>query len=157
MPVEVEQIGRRLRTYYKVRSFHIDVYGHVNNAQYLRFAEMARDDFMEYLGLSVPQLMQAGVRLVIAETRVRYLRPAVYGDTLEIWGWISELGRVRSIWEQEMRRAGSGEPLTHIWSRVACLDEGNRIIPIPSFLREALARVLEPAGSSPAQLVSPSR
>ncbi|MBC7242502.1 MAG: acyl-CoA thioesterase [Anaerolineae bacterium] len=146
----VEQIGRRLRTFYKVRSFHIDVYGHVNNAEYLRFAEMARDDFMEYLGLTVPQLLDAGVRLVIAETRVRYLRPAVYGDTLEIWGWISELGRVRSVWEQEMRRAGTEEVLTHIWSRVACLDAGNRIIPIPAALRQVLERVLEPAGNPPA-------
>lgn len=139
----VEQIGRRLRTYYAVRSFHIDVYGHVNNAEYLRFAEMARDDFLEFLGLSVPQLLHAGVHLVIAETRVRFLRPAVYGDTLEIWGWISELGRVRSIWRQEMRRAGTSEVLTQVWSRVACLDAQNHILPIPPLLRQVLERVLE--------------
>jgi len=138
----VERVGKKLRTAYKVRGFHIDVNGHVHNAEYMRFAEMARDDFLDYLGLSPPALMKQGLRLVIAESRLRFRQPAYYGDVLEVWGWLEELGRARTMWRQEICRAGDGAVLTEITLRVAMLDDEGRIIAVPPAIRAVLDSVL---------------
>jgi len=137
----VRREGQKLWESYKVRGYHIDVNGHVNNAEYLHFIEDARDDFMAYLGVSIAGLAEKGTLVFISEVRLKYRQPALYGDVLDIWGWVCELRRVKSAWKLEIYRQGAGEMLTEAWVHIAFLDAGKRIIPIPDKVRSLFSSV----------------
>lgn len=72
----------------RVRNYHLDGYGHVNNARYLEFLEEARWAFFEEHGL----LSEIdGFMLVVVRTDIRYRRAAVDGDILRFEGRLKEL------------------------------------------------------------------
>lgn len=72
----------------RVRNYHLDGYGHVNNARYLEFLEEARWAFFEEHGL----LSEIdGLMLVVVRTDIRYRRAAVEGDILRFEGRLKEL------------------------------------------------------------------
>ncbi len=66
----------------KVRGYHLDLYGHVNNARYLEFLEEARWALLEEGDLD--WFMRQGYALVVSRIDIRYLRPAGMGDVLKI-------------------------------------------------------------------------
>jgi thioesterase-3 len=136
--------GHKLVATYRVRGYHIDVNGHVNNAQYLHFLEDARDDSLRFLGVSAPDLEARGIHLFLSEVHLRFERPAVYGDELEVWGWLSMLGRAIAVWTMEIRRAGAGDLLTRCTLRVACVDGQGHVIPIPADLHAQLETIYAP-------------
>lgn len=139
--MDIRREGPKLCVTYKVRGYHIDVNGHVNNAQYLHYLEAARDDFMTSLGTTIPEIMQRRLGVVLSELRLKFVRPAVFGDELDVWGWLCELGRVAAAWHMEIRRAGSGELLVEAWLRAAFVNERGRVIPIPPDIRARLDTV----------------
>ncbi len=72
----------------RVRNYHLDGYGHVNNARYLEFLEEARWTFFEERGF----LSEIdGLMLVVVRTDIRYRRAAVEGDILRFEGRLKEL------------------------------------------------------------------
>lgn len=64
-----------------VHNYHLDGYGHVNNARYLEFLEAARWHFFADLELKTA-LRQA--QLVVANMDIRYRRAASLDDVLHI-------------------------------------------------------------------------
>ena len=72
----------------RVRNYHLDGYGHVNNARYLEFLEEARWTFFEQHGLLSAL---KGIMLVVARADIRYRRPAVEGDELRFEGRLKEM------------------------------------------------------------------
>lgn len=73
-----------------VLNYHLDGYGHVNNARYLEFLEAARWDFFRQHGLH-EVLRQA--HFVISRINIRYHRAARLGNELHIY---SQLYKVQS-------------------------------------------------------------
>jgi thioesterase-3 len=75
----------------KVRGYHLDLYGHVNNARYLEFLEEARWAWLEeYLDLSAWQ--ERGLGFVAVRICVNYRRPAGLGDVLSVTSHFKHLG-----------------------------------------------------------------
>ncbi|XXQ68229.1 acyl-CoA thioesterase [Neisseriaceae bacterium B1] len=64
-----------------VHNYHLDGYGHVNNARYLEFLEAARWHFFAELDLKAA-LRQA--QLVVSHMDIRYRRAASLDDELQI-------------------------------------------------------------------------
>lgn len=75
----------------KVRGYHIDSYGHVNNTRYLEFLEEARwclkDNHLHYFDDTADKY-----GLVVVNNTVDYLTSSYFGDTLRIESWISDIG-----------------------------------------------------------------
>ncbi len=67
-----------------VRSYEIDVNGHVNHANYHRYAEHARTEHMNAAGCSIDRFAVHGIGIVLLETTCRFLRELRYGDEVEI-------------------------------------------------------------------------
>lgn len=65
----------------KVRGYHIDLYGHVNNSRYLEFLEAARTDFITD---NLDWELLDALALVLTNVNITYRRPAVFGDTLRV-------------------------------------------------------------------------
>lgn len=69
----------------QVRYVECDMQGHVFNAHYLTWFDMAHTAMLEaVLGRPYPALTASGIDVVVAESGVRYLAPAHFGDELQI-------------------------------------------------------------------------
>ena len=71
-----------------------DAGGIVCYANYLKFFERARTEWLRSLGLGQQRLReQSGGMFVVTEARVRYLRPARLDDALLVTAQLQEAGR----------------------------------------------------------------
>lgn len=88
---------------FRVRSYECDAYGHVNNANYLRYMQEAATEASAAVGWDEARLAEVGHIWLIRETDIEYLHPLRYGDTLEITTWVGDFRRVRSRRYYELR------------------------------------------------------
>ena len=116
----------------RVRNYHLDGYGHVNNARYLEFLEEARWTFFEEHGL----LSEIdGFMLVVVRTDIRYRRAAVDGDILRFEGRLKELTSRHIILTQNIvLPSGKNAVEAEITLMVVSAESGRSIsIPEPLF------------------------
>ncbi len=104
-----------------------DAGGVVYYANYLRFLERARTEWLRSLGIEqLPLKEQHGVLMVVAQVVANYRRPARYGDLLQIHCRIVDIGKVSLSFEQHIyRETAEGELLMDSKIRVACIDAGS--------------------------------
>lgn len=91
----------QVRVYYE----DVDLAGIVYYANYLRYIERARTEWVRGLGID-QTLMKVEHGIVFAVRRVEadYLRPAHFDDALEIVTSMEDQGAARAILRQEVRR-----------------------------------------------------
>lgn len=108
-----------------------DAGGVVYYANYLRFLERARTEWLRAMGVEQePLKREQGILLVVARAEANYRRPARYGNLLEVRSRIVELGRVSLTFEQLIYR--DDELLMDATTRVGCIDaETFRPRPLP--------------------------
>jgi acyl-CoA thioester hydrolase len=112
-----ESIPYPLRAMIRVRTYELDSFGHVNNAVYLNYMEEARSEYLKQMGLSFHDFAQLGVQIVIAESYVKYLVPARYGDTVAVYGRIQEVRPASATFHYRLVRAESNDILAEGWTR----------------------------------------
>lgn len=122
-----------LRVYYE----DTDLAGIVYYANYLKFIERGRSEWLRELGVD-QRALKARDGLVFAVRRVEadYLRPAMFDDLLEVSTRLTEARAARVVLAQEVRR---GEALLFTASvTIACLDAQGRAVRLPHGLTLAL-------------------
>jgi len=87
----------------KIYYHHTDCGGVVYYANYLKFLEEARTEFLAEKGVLVKELVQKGTLFVVARQEIDYKLPAFYGDILNIDTRISEIGKARVEFDYEIR------------------------------------------------------
>jgi acyl-CoA thioester hydrolase len=102
-----------------------DAYGIVYYANYLKFMERARSDFIRAVGVDqAAELRSTGSAYAVVEVDIKYRRPARLGDDLQV---ISSVQQVRAssvdIHQRVMR---SSELLTDAKVTAAFLDGSGR-------------------------------
>jgi thioesterase-3 len=110
-------------TQIKVRGYHEDRFGHVNNARYLEFLEEARWEHLEERGLDTAFFKAHGVFPVVVRLSISYRRPASAGDVLHVTTEAVSAGRLRVVITQEARFVSSDEICMEAELTVAFLDE----------------------------------
>ena len=93
-----------------------DAGGIVFYANYLKFLERARTEWLRALGISQRRLREeTGGMFIVSETSVRYLRPARLDDELIVTARLQSSGRASLIIAQralsKTERAPDGSPL----------------------------------------------
>jgi thioesterase-3 len=86
----------------KVRGYHLDLYGHVNNARYLEFLEEARWGFTETHG-SLEYFVKSGLAFVIVNININYRRAALMGEALRIETAMKKVGSRSGIIHQVVK------------------------------------------------------
>ena len=82
-----------------------DAGGVVYHAQYVKFLERARTEWLRYLGFTNSDLERKYKMLfVVSEIAVEFVKPAKLDDAINISVAIENLGRVRVTFHQEIRR-----------------------------------------------------
>ncbi|NBU89362.1 MAG: tol-pal system-associated acyl-CoA thioesterase [Betaproteobacteria bacterium] len=107
----------RVRVYWE----DTDAGGIVFYANYLKFFERARTEWLRWLGIEQQALRESdSVIFIVTDTRVRYLRPARLDDEIDVTAAVSETGPASLTFSQQARR--HGEVLADGEIRVACVD-----------------------------------
>jgi thioesterase-3 len=110
-------------TQIKIRGYHEDRFGHVNNARYLELLEEARWADFEARGVDVAFLKRNGVFPVVVRLTVSYRRPASAGDTVDVSVDVKSAGRRKVVLAQEIRLAGTDTVCAEAEIEVVFLDE----------------------------------
>ena len=115
-----------------------DAGGIVYYANYLKFFERARTEWLRSLGVQQQQLREAtGAIFVVTDTQVRYLAPARLDDQLDISAALTQSGRASLTFTQQARRGA--DLLAEGDIRVACVDASSlRPRRIPSSVLDLL-------------------
>lgn len=104
-----------------------DAGGVVYYANYLRFLERCRSEWLRSRGLSQQELVATrGVQFMVLSLSIDYKAPAKLDDQLIVSCTMRPEGRTSAIFEQEIRRdggdEGAGELLVSASVRVVCVD-----------------------------------
>lgn len=125
-----------VRVYYE----DTDTGGVVYYANYLKFMERARTEWLRSLGFEQDELIrEAGVIFAVRSVEVEYLRPAHFNDALIVTAEVVHNGGASITFQQEVRR--SDEVLCRGRVKIASLDARSlRPKPAPAALLTALAQ-----------------
>lgn len=124
----------RVRVYYE----DTDAGGIVYYANYLRYFERARTDWLRAAGVSQREFSTLeGLNLVVRDCAVQYLRPARLDDLLEIEVGLAnpatDVGRASLRFTQRALQVDGGTVLATGTVRVACVDlRAGRPVALPA-------------------------
>ena len=109
----------RLRVYWE----DTDAGGVVFYANYLKFFERARTEWLRSLGVGQQALREAtGAIFIVTETRVHYRAPARLDDRLDVTVALRERGRASMLIAQQAWRGDA--LLAEGEIRIGCVDHG---------------------------------
>lgn len=103
----------------------LDALGHVNNAVYLSYFELARLAYISaLLGPDAPRdprtTLPVDFQFILAEVNVRYRSPATLDDQLAVAIWAAQIGRKSFVFEYRITEARTGRLVaegcsTQVW------------------------------------------
>ena len=121
-----------------VRYAETDMMGIVYHANYLPWFEVGRTTLLKEIGVPYRKLEEEGFRIPVLEVTAKFLRPAVYDDTLEILTTIRERPLLRIRVEYEVRR---GDELLATGTSVhAFVDREGRPVRPPQWAQERIGK-----------------
>ena len=97
-----------------------DAGGIVYYVNYLKFMERARSEWLRQLDLNQQTLLDEGTQLVVYRLACHYAKPACLDDMLEISTHVTDIGRCRMTFEQQVWR--NEELLCSATVEIACLS-----------------------------------
>ncbi|MDD3353150.1 tol-pal system-associated acyl-CoA thioesterase [Zoogloea sp.] len=127
-----------VRVYYE----DTDAGGVVYYANYLKFCERARTDWLRSIGFEQAQMAhEQDVLFVVRRVQAEYLQPALLDDLLDVHAILSKLGRASLVFSQQVLR--KGQPIFQAEVTIACVSRsGKRAIAIPTPMRHHLATLV---------------
>lgn len=106
-----------IRVYYE----DTDSGGVVYHANYLKFMERARTEWLRSLGFQQDDLIRSeGVIFAVRSAKVEFLRPARFNDQLDVTVALTERGGASATLAQTVQRGDA--TLCEAEIRIACLD-----------------------------------
>lgn len=114
-----------------------DCGGVVYYANYLKYMEEARTEFLAEKGILIKELVSQGTMFVVAHQEIDYQAPAFYGDILEISAKITNISTVKMEYEHEVRNQ-KGQVVCIGKAVLVCVDKQIKPKPIPEQLRAKL-------------------
>jgi len=123
-----------VRVYYE----DTDSGGVVYYANYLKFLERARTEWLRAAGFEQPELMRDhNVIFVVRSVAIEYLQPARFNDALDVTVRLEKLGSCTIDVFQTVERDAR---LAEARVQIVCVDQRNGFKPvrIPAFIRQQL-------------------
>jgi acyl-CoA thioester hydrolase len=127
----------QVRVYYE----DTDAGGVVFYANYLKFMERARTEWLRAMGVSQQELVLAsGVMFVVSQLDIQYLRPARLDDALVIESVVTQAGKASLNFAQRVLKGSDTLAQGNI--RVGCVDTGSlKPTALPVTLRDQIFSV----------------
>ena len=119
-----------------------DAGGVVYHANYLRYLERGRTEFLRDHGLSVQAMHEQGIIFPVVAIEINYRSPARLDDLLEVETTIASVKNSSFVAAQRVLRKADGKLLVEARVTLACVGEGMRAQRLPAELRELLVAQL---------------
>ena len=105
------------KTYRRVRFYDTDEMGVAHHANYLRWFENGRVEFLRALGITLGDMIDDGILFPIVEISAKYFHPAKFDDEIEIETTGAAITRAKWDFSYKVRRVSDGEILVEGYSR----------------------------------------
>ena len=130
-------------TNYRVIYGDTDQMGVVYYANYLRWFERGRSEFLRQIGLPYANIEAAGFHFPVAEVTCRYAQSARYDDVVEIATALAELSRVYLLFEYKIFRQAGRVLLATGSTKHACIDREGQVKRIPKIFLDAVEAAIQ--------------
>ncbi|RJL02311.1 tol-pal system-associated acyl-CoA thioesterase [Paracoccus aestuarii] len=128
-----------LRVYYE----DTDLAGIVYYANYLKFIERGRSEWLRDLGIDQVAMKAQGAVFAVRSLQADYLQPARFDDLLVVRTGLARMTAARIEVDQAVLRDGRAIFTARVV--LACLDGAGRPLRLPGALRAAMAPLAMPA------------
>ncbi len=137
--IQVNEFVWPVRVYYE----DTDAGGVVYYANYLKFMERARTEWLRSLGFEQDELRQEyGMIFAVRQVEVGYHRPARFNDALQVEAVVADKGRASLTFHQEVIRASDQTLLCSGEIKMACINVMTmRPTPMPKTLLKEIPDV----------------
>jgi acyl-CoA thioester hydrolase len=125
-------------TSYRVIYGDTDQMGVVYYANYLRWFERGRSEFLRQIGLPYATIEAAGLHFPVAEVTCRYAQSARYDDVIDIATTLVDLSRVYLVFDYQISRQADQLSLATGSTKHACIDHEGQVKRIPKMLLDAV-------------------
>lgn len=136
MEGDLSQFCWPVRVYYE----DTDSGGVVYYANYLKFMERARTEYLRSMGFEQDQLRrEQGILFTVHSLQMDFRSPARFNDLLEVTAQVSDIRRASLTFSQTVRRHAESQLLCGGSVRIACVGhESFKPVPIPEIIRSEL-------------------
>lgn len=115
-----------------------DCGGVVYYANYLRYMERGRTEYLADQGISIKELMDQGTIFVVSRAEIDYRSSAKYGDTIVLKTAVTEKTGATLLFEHRMTEKTTGRLLVEGKVRMVCTDLAAKPKRIPKDMAERM-------------------
>ena len=122
----------------RVRYGETDPMKYVYYGNYAEYFEVARVELFRILGISYDEIERRGIFLPVSEYKIKYLKPGLYDQLLEIHTYIKKTPGVKIEFDYEIYNEDKVK-ITEASTTLFFLDaETNKIVRCPDFLLDLI-------------------
>lgn len=125
----------KIRIYYE----DTDCGNVVYYANYLKFMERSRTEFLRERGIDLASYHKKGYLFVVVDAHIKYRAPAYYNDLLDAVSFVTEMTSVSVSFTTNIT-SEKGQLLVKGDIRLACVNSNGRACRIPHEISEALVK-----------------
>jgi thioesterase-3 len=122
----------------KVRGYHTDIYGHVNNARYLEFYEENRWAWFDGK-IDISRWAKKGLTFAIVNINVNYRKQIPLGATIEVRSRIEKIGSRSATLRQEIFFADNGVMASDALVTFVIIGKDGAVVKMDSDMEEIRA------------------
>jgi acyl-CoA thioester hydrolase len=121
-----------IRVYYE----DTDLAGIVYYANYLKFIERARSEWVRELGIDQVQMKADGLVFAVRRVEADYLSPAKYDDTLVVETTMQAGSGVRLVVQQDVKRGA--DVVFRALVTIICMTAEGTVARLPAVIRQSV-------------------
>jgi acyl-CoA thioester hydrolase len=107
-------------------------------ANYLKYMERGRTEFLADHGFSVSELAAHGTMFVVARVEIDYRSSARLGETIVVKTWVCEITRSSILFGTTMSDKATGRTIAEAQARLVCVDTNSKIKRVPQEIIEKI-------------------
>ena len=124
----------------RVRYGETDPMKYVYYGNYAEYFEVARVELFRSLGMSYDEIEKRGIFLPVSEYKIKYLKPALYDQLLEIRTYVRKIPGIRIEFDYEIFNEDQVK-ITEASTTLFFLDsQTNKIVKCPDYLMELIQK-----------------
>lgn len=123
-----------------VRGYHVDMYGHVNNARYLEFLEEGRWASFE-ARIDLARLTAMGLGFMVVNINVNYRKAVGPGERLLVSTLLEKIGSRSATLKQEIRLKNGGDLVVDALVAFVIADKSGKLVRIDDDIASELLKL----------------
>lgn len=124
-----------IRVYYE----DTDCGGVVYYANYLKYFERGRTEFLRERGISLTECHDKGIIFVVTKAEMEYLSPGRYNDLLLLNTQLTDISKVTFTFRHTVKKEGSERELVRGTVSLASVNRDGRPVRLPEDIKQALS------------------